>query len=362
KSLYPSDDQYVCYFDIESMKPKIFELDVATNMIHQTLVESVEMRMASDRPIGCLLSGGLDSSLVASIAAKYLKKQNSQLKLKTFSIGMEGSTDEYYAKLVSKHIGSDHTHIQFPEKDWLDAISVVVSVIESYDVTTVRASTGQYLISKWIAEHTDIKVLLIGDGSDELCAGYMYFHNAPDPVSLHKENVRLVSDIHMYDVLRADRGVSSNGLEARVPFLSKKFIELYLSIDPTLRVPKSETGKPIEKWLLRKSFDRDDYLPNEVLYRKKEAFSDGVSSMKRSWYTVLQEHINNEIPDETFDYERQKYQHCIPQSKEALHFRLEFEKYFGDMASTAKTIPYYWLPKWVGNVTEPSARVLNVYN
>lgn len=360
-SLYPSIEEYTPYFDMYSITPTIFDLEIATKQIEKTLVESVESRMASDQPVGCLLSGGLDSSLVASIAANYLKKTKSLESLRTFSIGMEGSTDEYYARLVADHIGSNHTHIQFPEEEWLRAISSVVHTIESYDVTTVRASTGQYLISKWISENTDIKVLLIGDGSDELCAGYMYFHNAPNPSELHYENLRLVSDIHMYDVLRADRGVSSNGLEARVPFLSKKFIELYLSIDPSLRVPRSESGKPIEKWLLRKSFDHSNYLPKEVLYRKKEAFSDGVSSLKRSWYSVLQEHIKNVIDDAYFEKMKNKYTVCKPLSKEALHFRLEFERFFGIMQETAETIPYFWLPKWVGDVSEPSARVLSVY-
>ena len=180
--------------------------------------------------MGALLSGGLDSSLVASILARKLKKKGR--KLRTFSIGMPGATDRKYAEMVSKKIESEHTHVEFSEEDFLNAVNEVVGVTETYDITTIRATTGNYLIGKWVSENTDIKVLLIGDGSDELCSGYMYFFNAPNPEESHKENIRLVENIHMYDVLRADRGVADNGLEARVPFLDKHFIKLYLSIDP----------------------------------------------------------------------------------------------------------------------------------
>ena len=279
----------VCYRDISKIPITIYNLEYAKRLIRETFIEAVRCRMVADRPLGCLLSGGLDSSLVASIASRFCKEHGT--KLHTFSIGMAGSTDKYYAKLVSEFIDSIHTHIELPEEEWLKAIKEVVRITETFDITTVRASTGQYLISKWIAEHTDIKVVLIGDGSDELCAGYMYFHKAPSPEELHLENIRLVSDIHMYDVLRADRGVSSNGLEARVPFLDHRFIELYLSIDPKLRMPTNG----LEKWLLREAFAGGEYLPEEVRLRKKEAFSDGVSSKERSWYTVLQEYIDKNI-------------------------------------------------------------------
>ena len=352
----PSFSKLVKYRDFRNIERTIYDLELAKTKIRQTFIETVKCRMISDRPLGCLLSGGLDSSLVASIASIFCKEKG--MILKTFSIGMAGSTDEYYAKLVAKHIGSNHTHIELPEKTWLDAIQKVVEVIESYDITTVRASTGQYLVSKWISENTDIKVLLIGDGSDELCSGYMYFHKAPDPELMHLENIRLIEDIHFYDVLRADRGISANGLEARVPFLDHRFIELYLSIDPILRMPAT---KGLEKWFLRESFSENDYLPIEVLLRPKEAFSDGCSSSKRSWYSIIQEYINNKISDEELNESKKKYIHCIPPSKESLYFRKVFESYFGIFEETAKVIPYLWLPKWVGNISEPSARVLDVY-
>ncbi len=350
----PSLSKSIKFRDFDSIQTSIYDLEEAKKLIRETLIESVRSRMVSDRPLGCLLSGGLDSSLVASIASDFCK-ENGQL-LNTFSIGMEGSTDEYYAKLVAKHIGSKHTHVVLPESDWLNAIKKIINIIESYDITSVRASTGQYLICKWIAEHTNIKVLLIGDGSDELCAGYMYFHKAPNARAVHDENLRLVNDIHMYDVLRADRGISSNGLEGRVPFLDNRFIELYLSIDPELRKP----NMGLEKWLLREAFT-GRYLPEEVRLRPKEAFSDGVSSIKRSWYSILQEYINNAITDKELETAQLKYDHCKPPSKEALYFRIMFEERFGSSSVTAKVIPYFWLPKWVGVINEPSARILEVY-
>lgn len=354
-SLFPEKIRYEKYINFENISTTITDLEIAKQRIKDSFIEAVEVRMNSDRPIGVLLSGGLDSSLVSSIASQFCQIYGSELH--SFSIGMEsGSTDEYYANKVSEHIGSIHHHITFTEQEWLGAVNTVIRVIESYDVTTVRASTGQYLISKWISEHTNIKVLLIGDGSDELCSGYMYFHKCPTSEMGHQENIRLVNDIHMFDVLRADRGISFNGLEARVPFLDTKFITTYLSIDPKLRIPNG-----IEKWLLREAFRMGSYLPDEVLNRQKEAFSDGVSSLKRSWYSILQENINEKISDFELENAKIKYKHCPPMTKEALYFRKIFEEYFGDFENTAKVIPYYWLPKWVGEISEPSARILEVY-
>ncbi len=331
-------------------------LEEIKKRVRKTFVNSVWSRLLADRPLGCLLSGGLDSSLVASIAARFLEEQGKTLQ--TFSIGLEGSTDEYYARLVAKHIGSEHTHIQFEQKDFIDAIRDVIYATETYDITTVRASTGQYLVSKWISENTDIKVLLIGDGSDELTAGYMYFHKAPSSQAVHEENVRLLQDIHYYDVLRADRGIADNGLEARVPFLDHHFVDLYLSIDPKLRDPS--TFK-LEKWLLRESFNVDNYLPSEVLWRKKEAFSDGVSSVKKSWYQIIQEYANNLYSDNYLEIEKERLEFNSPPSKESLYFRKIWEEYFGTNMETSKVIPYFWLPKWCGDIKEPSARVLQVY-
>ena len=258
---------------------------MAKFLIYNTFVKIIEDMMVSDRPVGCLLSGGLDSSLVAAIASIYAKRKNQ--KLHTFSIGLPGGTDEPYAKKVAEHIGSIHTHVLVTEDEFVQAVKTeVIPCIETYDITTVRASTGQYLICKWIRANTDIKVVLIGDGSDELTSGYMYFHKAPNSQASHDENIRLLEQIHYYDVLRADRGVASNGLEARVPYLDVRFVELYLSLKKSFR---SCMGESVEKLLLRDSFNKlnNKLLPNEVLYRKKEAFSDGVSSMKKLWYVIM---------------------------------------------------------------------------
>jgi asparagine synthase (glutamine-hydrolysing) len=330
-------------------------LELVKKNIRNLLTKVIEERMISDRPLGALLSGGLDSSLVCSIAARYLKKRNK--KLHTFSIGIPGSTDQEYAQMVADHIGSIHTHIEFTNEDFLNAIENTIHCTESYDITTVRASTGQYLVSKWIQKNTNIKVLLIGDGSDELCSGYMYFHNAPSPADSHLENIKLLKEIYLYDVLRADRGIASNGLEARVPFLDYRFVNYYMSIDPKLRVPT----EGIEKWLLRESFNIDDYLPFEVLFRKKEAFSDGVSGEDESWFSIIQNKVDNDIDDKLYHELLKKYNHCQPTSKEALYYRLVFEKYFGE-GQVQNVIPEYWLPKWCGDIKEPSARVLDVYN
>lgn len=335
--------------------------------VHDKFVEAVEIRLESDRPIGALLSGGLDSSLVVSIAASYLKKRGR--KLRTFSIGIPGSTDKDFAELVAKHCGTDHRHVEFTEQDFLAAIENVIIATETYDITTVRASVGQYLIAEWIKNNTDIRVLLNGDGSDELTSGYMYFHNSPNPYESHAENIRLLKEIPYYDVLRVDRCIAHNGIEARVPFLDHEFVNLYLSINPKYRVPlhEKEQTRKIEKWLLRKSFDRMNnsdsksclpYLPKEVLWRKKEAFSDGVSSKSKSWYQIIQESLEKTYEEKEFENNDVSY-HIKPHTFEALHYRKLFNKHF--CASLAHVIPHYWLPKWCGDIKEPSARVLKVY-
>jgi len=339
-------------------------------MCRTLLTKSVVDRLHADREIGCLLSGGLDSSLVAAIASQELKKQGRVLR--TFSIGMEGSPDVKYAKIVASHIGSIHTNFDIPENEWVDAIREVIRISETFDKTTVRATTGQYLISKKIAETTNIKVLLIGDGSDEATGGYLYFHKAPNPMALHFETQRLLHWIHYYDVLRADRGVASNGLEARVPFLSHEWINFYFQVDPIMRMPKAHTlstgqTNVYEKYLLRKSFDSTELLPECVLWRKKEAFSDGVSSESRSWYQIVQDKVNQEISDEKFNSLIKIYENyknltgediVIPDTKEALYYHLIFDEFY---PSQYHTIPYYWMPKWIEGATDPSARTLAIY-
>ena len=267
-------------------------LDVCYSKISNILNNAVKKRIiTTQRPIACLLSGGLDSSLITSMVSKYITKQGKQLE--TYSIGMEGSDDLKYAKIVADYLKTKHNEIIVTEKDFLDAIPEVIKTIESYDTTTVRASVGNYLVAKYIKEHSEAKVIFNGDGSDEVTGGYLYFHNAPDSYSFDKECKRLLKDIHYFDVLRSDRCISCHGLEARTPFLDKEFVHHFLSLSHCMRDHNRQNK--CEKYMLRDACV--NYLPNDVLYRTKEAFSDGVSKQSRSWYEIIQEHI------ETLDLE-----------------------------------------------------------
>ena len=267
---------------------------------------------------------------------------------------MKHSTDIPYARKVAEHIDSDHTEIEFNQEEALQALEQVIKCCGTYDITTIRASVGQYLISKWISQNTDIKVLLNGDGSDEAWMGYLYFHLAPNPEMAQLESAKLLYNIHHFDGLRVDRCISNWGLEARLPFLDKRMIELSYRIHPDLKVPQNEiqSEKPIEKWILRKSFD-SGILPSDVLWRTKEAFSDSFSETKKSWYTIVQEYIDkNCTVDET-----KTWDYNPPVSKESQWYREVYEKYYG---SSGHILPYFWLPNWC-KTNEPSARVLDVY-
>lgn len=307
-------------------------------LIKTSLISAVKKRLLSDRPIACLLSGGLDSSLITSIVRKLLPKHQ---ELHTFSIGMKGATDFEYAKEVSDYLGTKHTEIILSENEFLDAIPEVIEKIESYDTTTVRASVGNYLISKYIAKNTNFKVIFNGDGSDELTGGYLYFSKAPSMLLFDYEVRNLLSHIHFFDVLRSDRSISSCGLEPRTPFLDKSFVNLYLSIPLEYR---KQSG--IEKKLLRDSFK--EFLPDSVLYRTKEAFSDGVSAQNNSWHTIIQ----NKLID--YRCKSKKYTHIIPFSSEQKYYRDIFDKLYPNRETV---IPYYWMPKW-STTSDPSARTL----
>lgn len=325
--------------------------------IVDTLFKCVERRLKSDVPIGCLLSGGLDSSLVAAIASRILAKSGK--KLKTFCIGMDGSTDIAFSNKVAHHIGSEHTNIYFTPEEGFSVISDVLKATETYDITTIRASVGQYLASKYVRKNTDVRVLLNGDGADECQMGYLYFYYAPSDEEAQHESLKLINNIHIYDGLRVDRCISYNGLEARVPFLDKEFIELFVNIHPNLKRPCKEKER-IEKHLIRKAFDvifqDDPILPHEVLWRQKEAFSDGVSSKLKSWYLDVKIHIEDKVADDGLE---KSWKHLPPPTKEALYYRYIFESLFGERS--CYVIPRYWLPSWV-ETNEPSARILPVYN
>lgn len=317
--------------------------------IRDTFTQAVCKRLMSERQVGSLLSGGLDSSLVASIVARHIAPQ----KLETFCVGIKGSTDLYYAKLVADHIGSNHHSIEVSEDVFLNAIDETIKIIESYDITSVRASVGNLLVSKYIAKHTDCKVIFNGDFSDEVVSGYMYFKNAPSADALHEESTRLLKDICYFDSLRSDRTISSQGLEARVPFSDRVFVETYMSIDPKLRMCNDK----IEKHLLRKAFENENLLPNGVLWRYKTAFSDGVSSPDSSWHKVVQKYVDTKISDNEFLQSKVQYTYNQPQTKEAYYYRKVFETFYPGMSHV---IPYFWLPKWCGTQVDPSARELEV--
>jgi len=284
-----------------------------------------------------------------------VSRYNNGQKLNTFSIGMPGSVDLEYAQIVADFLGTQHHQIKISEKDFLDAIETVIYNIESYDTTTVRASVGNYLVSKFIAENSNCKVIFNGDGADEVCCGYVYLKNAPTSEALQKESEKLVKEIYYFDVLRSDRSISSNGLEARTPFLDKAFVKYYLSIPPELKI--FDGINRLEKYLLRKAFDSQGLLPNEALWRRKCAFSDGVSSQNKSWHHIIQSFVDQTISDYEFIRERKIYKHCMPELKESYYYRKIFEQYFG---KNEQLIPHLWMPKWV-KTQDPSARELTGY-
>lgn len=329
------------------------QLSFIKSILRTSLERSVRKRLQSDRPLGCLLSGGLDSSLIAALVARL------NYPVETFSIGLVGSTDIEYANKVAQFLNINRHHsVICSEAEFLEAIPDVIKCIESYDVTTVRASTPMFLLARYIAKTTDIKVVLSGEGADELCQGYLYFRKQPDAMAGDRESRRLLHDLAFFDVLRADRTVSAHGLELRVPFLDKDFVKQYLSVPAHLRSPLFDG---VEKSLLRHCFDgdsSDSVLPPEILFRQKEAFSDGVSSRENSWFAVIQRHADAIVSDDEMKMAAVKWIHNTPRTKEAYWFRSIFEREYGGMGHV---IPYQWMPKWVQNVTDPSARVLDVY-
>ena len=341
--------------------------------ITSRLINAVKLRLDSDRPIGALLSGGLDSSLVCGIASKILGVKN----LNTFSIGMKKGTDLEYAAKVATHLGCNHTEVFFTEEEGLEAIDNVLDATETWDITTVRASVGQYLLGKYISKNTDIKVILNGDGADEVEMGYLYFYLAPDSDQAQKETEKLLEEIHRFDGLRVDRCISIHGLEARLPFLDIDFVDHYMQIDPELKIP-CPSKQRMEKQLIRDAFNTlyPDLLPQEVMYRKKEAFSDGVSSKEKSWFQIITEWIEKRVSDEEYNErdtvsqleqssncnlaQADKYGKC--KSKESYYYRKRFnDKYNKTLNPSWDVIPHYWLPNWIETNGEPSARVLAVY-
>ena len=324
--------------------------------VRTAVMNSVRRRLAADKPLAFLLSGGVDSSLVAALSAKMLGKP-----IRTFCCGMTEGTDLQYARQVAEHIGSTHTEVFFTEVEGLAAIRDVIRTVESWDTTTIRASVGQYLVSKYIGTQTDCKVVMVGEGPDEVCSSYLFNWYAPNAKALDNAAKDYVRNIHYYDVKRADRCISRWGLEGRVPLLDPEFIHYYWSIPAEMRMP---TYKGVEKWWLREAFAGTGILPDAVLWRKKEAFSDGVSG-ERSWYQIIQDWVANKVTDEEMAQAATVYPYCTPQTKEAYFYRKVFCEEIG--SHRQEVIPGYWQPKWsadgkeVTDYMDPSARVLSVY-
>jgi asparagine synthase (glutamine-hydrolysing) len=304
----------------------------------------------TQRPIACLLSGGLDSSLIAALVCDihnhHRVNQNQSIsKIETYSIGLPDSEDIKYARKVADYIGSNHTEIIVSEQEMLDAIPEVIKTIESYDTTTVRASIGNYLIGKYIKSHSEAKVIFNGDGSDELSGGYLYMGSCPDSIEYDKETLRLLKDIHLFDVLRSDKSISSHGLEPRTPFLDRTFVNYYLSIPIEYR--NHNLGKNKEKYLIRRAFIKDNLLPIDIIWRKKEAFSDGVSNQGRSLFQIIQDHTDKLITDTSLNLKQ----------KEKKYYKDIFD---AEYPNQSHLMPYYWMPKYIHS-DDPSARTLSNY-
>ena len=309
------------YFDnVKSLESDITKL-------RESLEDAVKRQLMSDVPYGVLLSGGLDSSITSAIAKKYSEKRietdDTQRawwpQLHSFSVGLKGSPDLAAARKVANHIGTVHHEIIFTIQEGLDAIKDVIYNLETYDITTVRASTPMYLMAR-VIKSMGIKMVLSGEGADELFGGYLYFHKAPSAESFHEETVRKLNKLHMYDCLRANKSLAAWGVEGRVPFLDKEFIDVAMTLNPK---DKMIDNQRMEKWILRKAFE--DYLPDEILWRQKEQFSDGVGY---SWIDSLKEYVSDQISDQEMADAKIKFPIKTPTTKEEYYYRSLFSEHF----------------------------------
>ena len=347
---YYADGKFTCYLDITKVDEVITsDLETICSNIHDKLVEGVKKRLDADAPLGFLLSGGLDSSLVCAISQKLLNKP-----IETYAIGMEeDAIDLKYAKEVADFIGSNHHEIIINKDDVLNAIKPVIQTLATFDITTIRASIGMYLICKAIHEQSNIRVLLTGEISDELF-GYKYTDFAPSAQEFQQESVKRVHELYMYDVLRADRCISTNSIEARVPFGDLDFVKYVMAIDPQKKMNTYNKGK----YLLRHAFEKDEILPYDILMREKAAFSDAVG---HSLSDDIKEYAEKQYTDAEFEEKIKQYKFCTPFTKESLLYREIFESYYPEQAGMIKD---FWMPNknWQGcNVNDPSARYLSNY-
>ena len=347
---YYADGTFTRYADLTTVDRYVDDdLDTICQNIREKLILGIDKRLDADAPLGFLLSGGLDSSLVCAVSARVLGKH-----VRTFAIGMDtDAIDLKYARMAADYIGAEHTEVYMTRQQVLDSLEEVVAMLGTYDITTIRASMGMYLCCKAIHEQTDIRVLMTGEISDELF-GYKYTDFAPSPEEFQREAKKRVDELYMYDVLRADRCISVNSLEARVPFGDLEFVKYVMSIDPRRKMNTYGMGK----YLLRRAFEKDKLLPEEILWRQKAAFSDAVG---HSMVDDLKAYAEEQYTDAEFQEKRRKYDHARPFTKESLLYREIFEKYYPGQARMVKD---FWMPNkaWEGcDVDDPSARVLANY-
>lgn len=298
--------------------------------IRSLFIKAVEKRLMSERKLACLLSGGLDSTTVSAIVASKFEPYT----LSTYSIGLKGSVDLYYAKMASEYLKTKHTSIELTNEEFLNGIEKTIIQIESYDTTSVRASVGNYLVSLYIKEHSDDTVIFCGDVSDEIFGSYRGFYYAPNDIEFYSENVKMLENIQYFDILRSDKSISGAGLEARVPFSDTDFLTYCMQIEPK---HKRFSKTKIEKYLFRKAFEH--MLPSELAWRVKTAFSDGVSNAEKPWYEIIKEFMETKYSDEEYELKKNNYVHNMPYDKESLYYREIYEKYY---PNSAHTIPYFW--------------------
>ncbi|NJB72599.1 asparagine synthase (glutamine-hydrolysing) [Saonia flava] len=326
--LHSSDGELKRWYSRDWMEyDAVKENETSIKEIKKALEAAVHRQLMSDVPYGVLLSGGLDSSVTSAIAKKYSQKriESGDTKdawwpqLHSFSVGLEGSPDLAAAQKVADHIGTVHHEIKFTIQEGLDAIKDVVYNLETYDITTIRASTPMYLMAR-VIKSMGIKMVLSGEGADELFGGYLYFHKAPSPKDFHEETVRKLDKLHMYDCLRANKSLAAWGIEGRVPFLDKEFMDVAMRINPK---DKMINGERMEKWVVRKAFE--DMLPESVAWRQKEQFSDGVGY---SWIDTLKEVVAAEVSDEQLANAKFRFPLQTPTTKEEFYYRSIFESHF----------------------------------
>ena len=371
--LYSNDEKLKKWYQYDWSDFKSVEKNnTSINDIRTSLESAVHRQLMTDVPYGVLLSGGLDSSIISAVVKKYADKRIESgdatdawwPQLHSFSVGLKGSPDLKSAKLVADHIGSIHHEITFTIQEGLDAIKDVIYNLETYDITTVRASTPMYLMAR-VIKSMGIKMVLSGEGADEIFGGYLYFHKAPNAEEFHNETVRKLSKLHLYDCLRANKSLAAWGVEGRVPFLDKDFIDIAMNINPK---DKMITEDRMEKWVLREAFK--DYLPKEIVWRQKEQFSDGVGY---SWIDELKKFIDINVSDKEFEDAKKIFPNQTPSNKEEFYYRKIFVNHFPSNSSSltvpsepsiacSSKIALDW-DKSFKNMNEPSGRAIkSVHN